>query len=89
MLRTFSVNADSASALLAKVKANKKVASGLPKLTVLKFISQIYMDRLKATGAIRQAPLYIVTYDYFINKYGLKKVAETKCQQVNIEFSSL
>ena len=77
-----SLNADSANSLLVRVRGKKNITSGLPKLTVLKFIAQIYLDRLKTTGNIRKTPLYIVSYDYFMNKYGLKKVAETKCQQV-------
>jgi len=80
--RILSVNADSASSLLMKVKEKKNIRSGLPKLMVLKFISQIYLERIKLTGTLRETPLYIVCYDYFMNKYGLRKVAETKCQQM-------
>ncbi len=76
------MNADSAIALLARAKEKKNLKASLPKLTVLKFISQIYIERLKVSGSLREMPLYIVTYDYFINKYGLKRVAESKCQQM-------
>ena len=84
--RVLSVNADFANSLLMKVKEKKNIKSGLPKLMVLKFISQIYLERIKLTGNLRETPLYIVCYDYFMNKYGLRKVAENKCQQVTLFF---
>jgi len=82
MAKTLSVNAESARALLMRTREKRNVKATLPKPTVLKFISQLYVERMRASGALRELQLYVVAYDYFINKYGLKKVAESKCQQM-------
>lgn len=77
-----SVNGESANALLSKAKEKKNVKSSLTKPSLLKFMSQVYMERLKDLKKTAHIPLHVSVYEYFLNKYGLKKVAETKCLQV-------
>ena len=83
-MRAQSENAERALSLLNGIqqKNTKLIQSGLPKLTILKFISQIYTEKLKLIGNKNLNPLYVVVYDYFMNKYGLKKVAESKFIQM-------
>ncbi|KAL4468385.1 hypothetical protein ABPG72_012279 [Tetrahymena utriculariae] len=81
--RTISANAEPALKLLGKVqeriKENKHQISQT-KNNIIKFIMNVYQDRIKNPQNV-QNPLYVIAYDNMMQKYGLKKVAETKLQQ--------
>ena len=49
--------------------------------SVLKLIGQIYTERLSNNQNLNN-PLYVMIYDLFLNKYGLKKICESKYLQV-------
>lgn len=94
-MRASSINAEAANQLLQRVMAdlaspNYKLTGGIAKPNVLRIISQIYQEKLKQTDVHSGNPPHVMLYDYFINKYGLKKVAENKCVQVitKCEYSS-
>ena len=82
-MKAQSPNAERALFLLDEVqkKDQKFIQAGLTKSTVLKFIAQMYLEIIKLTTKSPN-PLYVSVYDYFTNKYGLKKVAETKYIQM-------
>ncbi|EAS06598.2 EF hand protein (macronuclear) [Tetrahymena thermophila SB210] len=81
--RTISANAEPALKLLSKVqdriKENKHQISQT-KNNIIKFVLNVYQDRIKNPQNV-QNPLYVIAYDNMMQKYGLKKVAETKLQQ--------
>jgi hypothetical protein len=53
----------------------------LPKTQILKFISTVYLDRIK-NDFNKVNPIYAIAYDNLLQKYGLKKVAESKLQTI-------
>lgn len=82
--RNYSVNAEIAKTLLEKIlekKLNNKIKNAFSINTVLKLIGQIYTERLSSNQNINN-PLYVMIYDLFLNKYGLKKICEVKYFQV-------
>jgi len=86
--RNFSVNAEVAKTLLEKIiekKQNNSIKNVYSMNSVLKMIGQIYSERLSSTQNINN-PLYVMIYDLFLNKYGLKKICEAKYFQVFLNF---
>lgn len=86
MDRNFSVNAEIANNLLKKIQdsyINKKAKNSMTRTTLLKLISAIYEEKLLNQQSNSNNPLHIMIYDLYLNKYGLKKIAETKYVQVN------
>ena len=82
--RLFSVNTEAANYLFNKILDNYKKKSIKPtisKNTILKNLSYLYTEKIKNYSK-SQNPFYILTYDLYLNKYGLKKVAENKYVQV-------
>lgn len=53
----------------------------MSKMALLKYISSIYADKLKNLQQ-NSNPLYIIAYEVFLQKYGLKSVSENKYNQV-------
>jgi hypothetical protein len=53
---------------------------------LLKIMSQLYVDKIKAGKGVAvhtsHYPLYLILYELFLNKFGLRKVAENKLVQV-------
>lgn len=49
--------------------------------SILKLIGQVYSERLSSSQNINN-PLYVMIYDLFLNRYGLKKICESKYFQV-------
>jgi len=83
--RNFSVNADAANSLLNKIIENegsKKIRNYVSKNNILKMIGTIYSEKLTNSQNNINNPLHILIYDLFLNKYGLKKIAESKLKQV-------
>jgi len=78
------VNAEIAKTLLEKIiekKQNNTIKNVYSKNSVLKLIGQVYTERLSNNQNINN-PLYVMIYDLFLNKYGLKKICEAKFFQV-------
>jgi len=53
----------------------------ISKTAVMKYISSIYCEKLKNLTQNKN-PLYIIAYEVFLQKYGLKSVSENKYNQV-------
>ena len=86
--RNFSVNADAANSLLIKIiesEGSKKTRNHVTKNNILKMIGTIYSEKLTNSQNNINNPLHILIYDLFLNKYGLKKIAESKLKQVRIK----
>ena len=82
--RNYSVNAEIAKTLLEKIiekKQNNSIKNVYSINSVLKLIGQVYTERLSNNQNINN-PLYVMIYDLFLNKYGLKKICESKFFQV-------
>lgn len=82
-----SPNFTSAEILLKELisKRDKIHSTSIKKSLLLKFITTVYIDcinRRKENKTSLQAPLHLILYEYFLNKYGLKKTAEKKLKQV-------
>lgn len=78
------MNAEAANHLLARIIDNynkKKVKNLLSKINILKMIALIYTEKLINASNNTNNPLHIMCYDLFLNKYGLKKIAENKYSQ--------
>lgn len=54
----------------------------LSKMALLKFISSIYSEKLKNFNHHNSSPLFLIAYEVFLQKYGLKSVSENKYYQV-------
>lgn len=83
--RNFSVNAEAANNLLAKIIENektKKAKNSMSKMNILKMIALIYAEKVTNSQNNLNNPLHVLIYDMFLNKYGLKKIAENKYKQV-------
>lgn len=50
------------------------------KAALLKLISLIYSDKIK-NPQNRYNPLMVIAYDFTLNRYGIKKIADTKYMQ--------
>jgi len=50
------------------------------KAALLKLISLIYSDKIK-NPQNRYNPLIVISYDFTLNRYGIKKIADTKYMQ--------
>ena len=86
--RNFSVNAEAANCLLAKIiegDRNKRNKNYMTKNNILKMIGNIYAEKLMNAQNNLNNPLHVLIYDLFLNKYGLKKIAENKFKQVKIK----
>ena len=60
-------------------------STSITKSLFLKFVSTVYIEcinRRKETKTSSQIPLHVILYEYFLNKYGLKKTVEKKLRQV-------
>lgn len=82
--RNYSVNAEVAKTLLEKIiekKQKNQIKNYYSLNSILKLISQIYTERLTSHQNSNN-PLYVMIYDYFLNRYGLKKICEAKYFQV-------
>ena len=53
---------------------------------ILKSISTIYSERLKSHNMNNQNAFHVNIYDFFLNRYGFKKIAENKYSLVIIIF---
>ena len=65
---------------MQKVRNTYQTAGSLKRISktaVLKYISGIYSDKLKNLNQ-NKSPLYIIAYEVFLQKYGLKSVSENK-----------
>lgn len=83
--RNFSVNAEAANNLLTKIIENekmKKAKNSMSKMNILKMIALIYAEKVTNSQNNLNNPLHVLIYDMFLNKYGLKKIAENKYKQV-------
>ena len=83
--RNFSVNAEAANYLLSKLLENEKkknLRNSMTKNNILKMIASIYSEKLLNSLNNLNNPLHVLIYDIFLNKYGLKKIAENKFKQV-------
>lgn len=84
--RNFSVNADFAKYLITKIIEKNKNPSTLKQFlsenTILKTIALIYTEKISNFSHNNNNPLFVFIYDVFLNKYGLKKICETKYTQV-------
>lgn len=81
----FNQNYDYASNLLQKVAQsykNSTIMKRLSKMALLKFISSIYSEKLKNFNHHNSSPLFLIAYEVFLQKYGLKSVSENKYYQV-------
>ena len=75
---SYSVNAD---ALLKEVIAKKDriFFTSITKTLIMKFVSTILVEcinRRRESKINSQTPLHVIMYEYFLNKYGLKKTVE-------------
>jgi len=85
--RNFSVNADAANSLLLKIIENdkrKNLRNSMTRNNILKMIASIYSEKLLNSQNNLNNPLHVLIYDIFLNKYGLKKIAENKFKQVKL-----
>lgn len=83
--RNYSVNAEAANNLVNKIIENeklKKLRNSMTRLNILKMIAIIYTEKVMNTQNNLNNPLNVLVYDMFLNKYGLKKIAENKYKQV-------
>ena len=64
-------------------RMNRRKRRGpLKKIQVIKSINAIYSDLLKLNRPAKELIIEVAVYDHFLNKYGLKKVAVSKCTQL-------
>lgn len=79
--RNDSVNADVAKTLMTNIiernQKGKIKNATLSLNSILKLISQIYAEKINNPQYLYN-PAYVLIYDIFLNKYGLKKICETK-----------
>ena len=78
-------NYDFANQIMHRVQnlyKNSTFTKKISKTAVMKYISSIYCEKLKNLNQNKN-PLYIIAYEVFLQKYGLKSVSENKYNQVN------
>lgn len=75
------MNADIAKTLITNIIERKKKGAiknaTLSLNSILKLVSQIYSEKISNPQHLNN-PAYVLIYDIFLNKYGLKKICETK-----------
>lgn len=79
-----SSNGYHADQILQEVIARKDEIRTAPlkKALLLKFISTIYTECITKRKESKKNPFHLILYEYFFNKYGLKKTVERKLKQV-------
>lgn len=65
---------------LEKIKVSG-VKAHLTKTALLKLISLIYIDKIKIPQN-KYNPLIVIAYDFTLNRFGIRKIAENKFVQV-------
>lgn len=83
-MKKFSVNTEGATLLYSQILKKSRGGSIKPTLSLnslLKAISALYIDRLKSSQNTMN-PFYVIIYDSFLHRYGLKKVTEHKFVQI-------
>lgn len=86
----YNQNYEFATQILQKVQQIYKastISKRMSKMALLKYISSIYADKLKNLQQ-NTNPLYIIAYEVFLQKYGLKSVSENKYNQVSLNIIS-
>lgn len=69
--------------VMEKIQTKKYIKDQMPKSQMFVIITHIYKiarDFLDKTHS--ELPLYAFVYDYIMNKYGIKKIAEKKFRQL-------
>lgn len=77
-------NQSHADAILQEIISSKEeiLSTSIKKPLLLKFVSNIYFECLSKRRENKQIPFHVILYEYFLNKYGLKKTVEKKLKQV-------
>lgn len=86
------MHTEKANELLNKMiqEKNNNIKTTISKQLFAKFIASVYTDCLEKQKEGKfdfRNPLHVFIYEFFLNKYGLKKAAEKKLKQVIIFFS--
>ncbi|KAL4438322.1 hypothetical protein ABPG74_009745 [Tetrahymena malaccensis] len=80
---TVSINQETSYKLVQSIVEKQKISQIKPhmsKLNLIKFISVVYQERIRIAQNYNNM-IYTIAYDYLLNKYGLKRVAEKKLSQ--------
>lgn len=83
------MHTEKANELLNKMlqDKNSNIKTKISKQLFAKFISSVYTECLAKQKEAKydfRNPLHVFLYEFFLNKYGLKKAAEKKLKQVSI-----
>ncbi|KAL4485418.1 hypothetical protein ABPG72_008286 [Tetrahymena utriculariae] len=65
---------------IVEKQKNSQIKPHMSKLNLIKFISVVYQERIRIAQNYNNM-IYTIAYDYLLNKYGLKRVAEKKLSQ--------
>ncbi|EAR84955.2 hypothetical protein TTHERM_00585130 (macronuclear) [Tetrahymena thermophila SB210] len=78
-----SINQEASYKLVQSIVDKQKISQIKPhmsKFNLIKFISVVYQERIRIAQNYNNM-IYTIAYDYLLNKYGLKRVAEKKLSQ--------